>query len=159
MKQVRDLILIWRHAAMMGVFGMLAVALVVFALPQVSSDFAWAGAEKYVRISFWGLNAGLALMVVLNLFPGGIVQLIDVFNNGYWHARSPEFMVSPLMHAIEWLRMSADLIFIVFGVVPLLIAGLRIYKGAVYEMHQFARPGSQNDFASTQRVGKHGYLR
>jgi nitric oxide reductase large subunit len=32
------------------------------------------------------------------------------------------------MHFIEWLRMPADLVFIGFGVVPLLIAGIRIHK-------------------------------
>jgi nitric oxide reductase subunit B len=118
------------HAAMMGVFGMLAVALVVFALRQVSSDEVWARSEKYVRISFWGLNAGLALMVILNLFPGGILQLVDVLQNGYWHARSPLFMSQPLMHFIEWLRMPADLIFIGAGVVPLLIAGVQVYRAS-----------------------------
>jgi nitric oxide reductase subunit B len=119
------------HAAMMGVFGMLAVALIVFALRQVSNDESWAASEKYVKVSFWGLNAGLLLMLVLSLFPGGIVQLMDVVNNGYWHARSPLFMSQPIMHTIEWLRMPADLIFIGFGVVPLLIAGLRIYKATL----------------------------
>jgi nitric oxide reductase subunit B len=60
------------HASMMGVFGMLGVALVVFALRQLSSDSVWASIEKYVRVSFWGLNIGLFLMVILNLFPAGI---------------------------------------------------------------------------------------
>jgi len=50
------------HAAMMGVFGMLAMALMVFALRQVSSDAQWGRVERLVRISFWGLNGGLALM-------------------------------------------------------------------------------------------------
>ena len=57
------------HAAMMGVFGMLAVAFMVFAMRQVLEDTQWAKVEKYVGVSFWGLNIGLALMVVLNLFP------------------------------------------------------------------------------------------
>jgi nitric oxide reductase subunit B len=119
------------HAAMMGVFGMLAVALVVFALRQVSSDEVWARSEKYVRVSFWGLNVGLILMVILNLFPGGILQLLDVFKNGYWHARSVQFMNQPVIRLIEWLRMPADLIFIGLGVVPLLIAGLRVYLASL----------------------------
>jgi nitric oxide reductase subunit B len=119
------------HAAMMGVFGMLAVALVVFALRQVASEQIWAGAEKYIRISFYGLNCGLLLMVLLNLFPGGILQLLDVIGNGYWHARSPLFMSQPIMRLIEWLRMPADLIFIGFGVVPLLIAGVRVYRASL----------------------------
>ena len=89
------------HAAFMGVFGMLAVALVVFALREVLSDERWAKIEKLVALSFWGLNIGLALMVITNLFPGGVFQLLDVVNNGYWHARSPVFLNVGLMKTIE----------------------------------------------------------
>lgn len=59
------------HAALMGVFGMLAVALMVFAWRQVLSDAQWVGPEKYIRVSFFGLNIGLALMMLTTLFPGG----------------------------------------------------------------------------------------
>jgi nitric oxide reductase subunit B len=115
------------HAALMGVFGMLAVALVVFALRQLSTDEHWARVEKYVRVSFWGLNAGLALMVILNLFPSGIMQLLDVINNGYWHARSPAYFDQPLVVATEWARLPADGIFILAGAVPLVIAAVATY--------------------------------
>lgn len=110
------------HAAMMGVFGMLAVALTVFALRQVSTEEQWECREKYVRVSFWGLNIGLALMLVTNLFPGGVLQLFDVLSNGYWHARGPEFLHGEIPHLIEWLRMPGDLIFIGLGAFPLLVA-------------------------------------
>jgi len=70
-------------AALMGVFGMLAVALMVFAFRQVLNDHQWQRVERYVRVSFWGMNIGLALMVVTNLFPGGLLQLADAINNGY----------------------------------------------------------------------------
>ena len=113
------------HAAMMGVFGMLAVALMVFALRQVSVDSQWRKTEKYVRISFWGLNIGLALMVVTNLFPGGVLQFLDVLNNGYWHARGAAFLNS--ISIIEWLRLPGDIIFIGLGVFPLLLAALTTY--------------------------------
>jgi len=116
------------HAAMMGVFGMLAVALTVFALRQVLTEERWTSVEPLVRVSFWGLNVGLALMVVLNLFPGGVLQLLDVLRNGYAHARSLEFLNQPLMRRIEWLRLPADLIFIGLGVVPLVLAALRTYR-------------------------------
>jgi len=118
------------HAALMGVFGMLAVALVVFALRQHSSDAHWARVEKYVRVSFWGLNIGLALMLVLNLFPTGVLQFVDVVSNGYWHARSPAWFDQPLVVALEWARLPADAIFIAAGAVPLVIAAVATYVHA-----------------------------
>jgi nitric oxide reductase subunit B len=114
------------HAAMMGVFGMLAVALMVFAMRQVSTDKEWVKTEKYVRVSFWGLNSGLALMVATNLFPGGVLQLVDVLNNGYWHARGADFLDS--IRFIEWLRMPGDLVFIGLGAFPLLIAAFLTWR-------------------------------
>jgi nitric oxide reductase subunit B len=115
------------HASMMGVFGMLAVGLMVFAFRQVLADQDWDRVEKYVRISFWGLNAGLALMVVTSLFPGGVMQLLDVLKNGYWHARSREFLNQGTVNFLEWLRLPADLIFISLGVVPTCIAAAWTY--------------------------------
>lgn len=116
------------HAAMMGVFGMLAVALIVFALRQVLTDEQWVRPEKCVRVSFWGLNIGLALMVVTNLFPGGVSQFYDVLKNGYWHARGPEYLHGKLPSLIEWLRMPGDLVFIVLGAFPLAIAVCMTYR-------------------------------
>ena len=66
------------HAALMGVFGMLAIALMVFVLRQTSTDARWPGIEKYVKVAFWGTNGGLAMMVFMSLFPGGVLQLWDV---------------------------------------------------------------------------------
>lgn len=115
------------HTAMMGVFGMLAMALMVFALRQVTSDSQWPRVEKFVRISFWGLNLGLALMVVTNLFPVGVMQFWDVLQNGYWHARSPEFLSQPLVRTLEWLRLPGDAIFIALGVLPAVLASGLVY--------------------------------
>ncbi len=116
------------HAAMMGVFGMLAMALLVFALRQVLTDAQWVVPEKFIRISFWGLNIGLALMVVSNLFPGGVLQLVDVLNHGYWHARGPEFLNERIVRYLEWARLPADGVFILAGVIPALLAALWTYK-------------------------------
>jgi len=110
------------HTAMMGVFGMLAIALAVFTCRQVLTDTQWERVEKHVRLSFWGLNGGLALMVVTNLFPGGVLQLADVLNNGYWHARGPEFLNERIVRIIEWSRLPGDAVFIGLGVLPLVIA-------------------------------------
>jgi len=116
------------HAALMGAFGMLGVALVVIALRQVSTDEQWARPEKFIRVSFWGLNCGLALMILLNLFPGGVLQLRDVLNNGYWHARDLSYLNQDFVRLIEWFRMPGDLVFISLGVTPLLIAAALVYK-------------------------------
>ncbi|MDO8788184.1 MAG: cbb3-type cytochrome c oxidase subunit I [Sulfuritalea sp.] len=117
------------HAALMGVFGMLAIALMVFVLRQCSDDTAWIGIEKYVKVAFWGSNIGLALMVTLSLFPGGALQVWDVVQHGYWHARSLEYTGSERSRLIEWMRLPGDLIFIVFGAVPLVIATIKGYLG------------------------------
>lgn len=115
------------HAAMMGVFGMLALALAIFTFRQVLNDNAWKSIEKYIKISFWGLNLGLVLMVISNLFPAGILQLLDVINNGYWHARSPEFLNQNVIRMLEWARLPGDMVFIVFGCLPLVVASLLSY--------------------------------
>jgi len=115
------------HAAFMGVFGMFAVAFMVFAMRQVLPDQQWMRIEKYIRVSFLGLNIGLALMVILNLFPGGVLQLWDVLENGYWHARGPEYLNQRISTIIEWARLPADAIFILLGVIPLFIAVVMAY--------------------------------
>jgi nitric oxide reductase subunit B len=108
------------HASMMGVYGMLAIALMVFCLRYLLPKERWN--ERAIAFSFWSLNAGLAWMVFVNLFPLGVLQLADVVGSGYWHARSLEFFTG---HAyIEWLRLPGDAIFIA-GVVPLVVMTAR----------------------------------
>jgi nitric oxide reductase subunit B len=113
------------HAAMFGVFGMLALAVLVFCLRAMQSDQVWKGTEKFVRVGFWGLNIGLALMVLLDLFPAGVLQLWDSVANGYWHARRLTFLMGGLYHKLEWLRIGADLIFLLAGVLPIALGALR----------------------------------
>lgn len=115
------------HAALMGVFGMLGLAFMVFALRQVSSNEHWNRIEKYIKVSFWGLNIGLAGMVIFQLFPSGVMQLLDVIDHGYWHARSLEFTGQQFMKNLAWLRFPADILFIAAGVLPLLYAVILTY--------------------------------
>jgi nitric oxide reductase subunit B len=114
------------HTALFGVFGMLALAVLVFCLRSLSDDAAWGRAEGLVRTGFWGLNGGLALMVLLDLFPGGVLQLRDAIANGYWHARRLTYLMSGTFHALEWARVTADTVFLAVGVVPLVLATLRL---------------------------------
>jgi nitric oxide reductase subunit B len=113
------------HAAMFGVFGMLALAVLVFCLRAMQSDTTWKGTEKFVRVGFWGANAGLALMVVLDLFPGGVIQLWDSIANGYWHARRLTFLMGGAYHKLEWLRMVGDMVFLFAGALPITLGALR----------------------------------
>lgn len=116
------------HAAFMGAFGMLAMALLVLALRQVLTDEQWVRPEKFIRVSFWGLNIGLLLMVVMNLFPGGVMQFWDVLSNGYWHARSLEYTSRHLVRWIEWMGMPGHVVLIAFGVVPAVMATGLAYR-------------------------------
>ena len=114
------------HAAMFGVFGMLALAVVFFCLRASKSDLNWARSEKFIRTGFWGVNIGLALMVLLDLFPAGVLQLWDSITNGYWHARRLSFLLSGTFHTLEWMRIVADMTFLLAGVVPLFLAVMRL---------------------------------
>ncbi|TAN37706.1 MAG: nitric-oxide reductase large subunit [Verrucomicrobia bacterium] len=107
------------HAAMFGVFGMLALAVLVFGLRAMLADETWQRLENYFRVGFWGLNLGLGLMIVLNLFPAGVLQLFDVLKHGYAHARSLEFTMHGWFHTTEWIRLLGDMVFLVVGVIPL----------------------------------------
>jgi nitric oxide reductase subunit B len=114
------------HTAMFGVFGMLALAVVVFCLRAFADDGRWQRVEGLIRTGFWGVNVGLGLMVLLDLFPGGVLQLWDSLSNGYWHARRLAFLTSGTFHMLEWARIGADMVFLVIGVVPIVVATLRI---------------------------------
>src|SRR6516164_2308066 len=102
------------HAAFAGVYIMLALALLVFALRYLLRPEDWS--ERLASASFWCLNLGLAWMVFVNLFPLGVLQLGDSVQNGYWHARSFQFFRDHTL--LEWLRLPGDVLFIV-GVLPL----------------------------------------
>jgi len=117
------------HGALFGVFGMLALAVLVFCLRSLAHDATWARAERFIRVGFWGMNAGLALMMALDLFPGGVLQLRDVLQNGYWHARRLNYLMSGTFHRLEWTRAAADTLFLVAGVAPVAIAVLLLLTG------------------------------
>jgi nitric oxide reductase subunit B len=104
------------HAAMMGVYGMLAVGLALFCLRYMIPENLWS--DRAAKISFWSLNLGLAWMVFASLFPLGIMQLYHSVRYGYFDARSLKFLTGHLSSLIEWMRMPGDTLFIVGGVLP-----------------------------------------
>jgi nitric oxide reductase subunit B len=106
------------HTAMMGVYGMLAVGLAMFCLRYLIPAERWN--ERAAKMSFWGLNIGLAWMSFATLFPLGIRQLYESVNAGYFNARSLDYLSTNTNTVIEWLRLPGDLYFILVGVLPLL---------------------------------------
>ncbi len=115
------------HAAMFGVFGFLSLGLCVYAMRKNLDDGQWAKVKPWIKCSFWGFNIGLALMIALSLLPSGFIQLWDVIHNGYWHARSMEFVTNETMSTVGWMRMPGDLVFILLGAIPFFIGACKAW--------------------------------
>jgi nitric oxide reductase subunit B len=116
------------HGSMMGVYGMLAVGLALFALRYIIKPEKWP--ERLAKISFWSLNIGLAWMVFATLLPLGILQLWASVGEGYYEARTLASITQPGNLALEWIRMPGDIVFLVGGVLPFVyIAWLGVRHG------------------------------
>ena len=116
------------HAALFGVYGMLGIGLVLLCrrdLPQAAG--AWS--DRTLRWVFWLFNGGLALMVFGSLLPQGIIQALVSFDRGYWHARAPDLLHSPLMETLVWLRVPGDVVF-ALGALLLLVFLARLEFGS-----------------------------
>jgi nitric oxide reductase subunit B len=113
------------HGAMMGVYGMLAIAFFMFVARYfIPPDRA---SERAMKLSFWSLNIGLAMMLFVNLVPVGAMQLHESFESGYWHAREPGFFQGQWVRVFEWLRMPGDILFIVGGILPVVYLAARMF--------------------------------
>ena len=106
------------HAAMIGMYGMLAIGLAMFCLRYLIPAERWP--EKWARIAFWSTNIGLAWMCFATLLPLGIAQLYKSVNDGYWEARDLRFLSEDTNALLEWLRLPGDIVFIVGGALPVL---------------------------------------
>jgi nitric oxide reductase subunit B len=106
------------HTAMMGVYGMLAIGLLLFCLGYLTRPDKWS--DRAAMISFWSLNIGLSWMAFVNLFPLGIVQLYQAVDTGYWYARSLDFLMVRWVNILEWARLPGDALFILGGALPLI---------------------------------------
>jgi nitric oxide reductase subunit B len=103
------------HTALFGVYGMLGIGLMLFCLRALRPGAAWR--DRPVAIAFWCINVGLALMVLLSLLPVGMLQTWAAVETGLWWARSAEFLQTPLMNTLRWLRVPGDTIFAIGALV------------------------------------------
>jgi nitric oxide reductase subunit B len=65
-------------------------------------------------------------MCAFSLLPAGLLQTWASVEHGYWYARSSEFMQTPLLQTLRWMRVPGDTIFFL-GAVALVVfvAGLK----------------------------------
>lgn len=104
------------HTALFGVYGILGIGLMLFSLRAMDTRRVWK--EGVIRFSFWSINIGLGLMVMLSVLPIGLLQAWASIEHGLWYARSMEFMQTDLMQTLRWLRAIGDTVFAA-GVVSL----------------------------------------
>jgi nitric oxide reductase subunit B len=112
------------HTALFGVYGMLGIGLMLFCLRALTKDRVWK--TGLIRFTFWAMNIGLALMVLLSLLPVGLLQAWASVEHGMWYARSAEFMQTDLMSRLRWMRLFGDTIFALGSVtLGLFVLGLK----------------------------------
>lgn len=97
------------HGALFGVYGFLAIALMLFSVRNIVRKQAWS--DTLLKYAFWGLNLGLAGMMVMSLIPAGFYQFAIAIKHGIWYARSPAVTGSAFIHTVTWLRVIPDLVF------------------------------------------------
>ena len=97
------------HTALFGVYGMLGLGLTLFCLRALNPGRRWK--QGALRLSFWTLNIGLAIMSLLSLLPVGLLQACASIQHGTWYARSAEFMQSGTMQTLRWMRVPGDIVF------------------------------------------------
>jgi nitric oxide reductase subunit B len=97
------------HTALFGVYGMLGMGLVLFAVRSMRPTLRWP--ERTLKLAFWGINIGLAAMICLSVLPVGLLQTWAAVDTGYWYARSAEFLHTPVMDTLRWLRVIGDTVF------------------------------------------------
>lgn len=113
------------HAALFGVYGFLALGFVLLILRYIRPNLQFD--EKLMKMAFWTMNIGLALMLFTSLLPVGFIQFYAAATEGLWYARSEAFMQQPLLQNLRWFRTLGDMVFIVgaFAVTWQVIKGLR----------------------------------
>jgi nitric oxide reductase large subunit len=114
------------HTALFGVYGMLGLGLVLFAVKSLRPTLVWP--ERLLSFAFWSINLGLGAMVLLSVLPVGLLQTQAAVDTGYWYARSAELLHTPLMEKLRWLRAVGDTVFAA-GAIAFVIAIARMTVG------------------------------
>ena len=112
------------HAALFGVYGMLGIGLMLVCLRALVPTAIWN--ERRLKFAFWAMNIGLFAMCVGSLLPVGLMQTWASVDQGYWYARSTDFLGTPLMQTLRWMRVPGDTLFALGALVLVwFVAGVR----------------------------------
>ena len=107
------------HAAMMGVYGMLAIGLALFCLRYLIPEERWP--DQLAKLSL--------LVAATSGWPGcasppcsrsASCSCYKSVSDGYFAARQLEFITNPSNQLLEWMRLPGDVVFIVGGALPFL---------------------------------------
>ena len=110
------------HGSMMGVYGMFAVAVLLYSLRNIVKPEKWN--DKWLKFSCIMLNVGLAGMVFVSLLPAGFIQLKVAYENGYAASRSQAFLQQDIIQSLFTLRALPDTIFLI-GVFALVLFSIK----------------------------------
>jgi nitric oxide reductase subunit B len=124
------------HTAMFGVYGLLAISLMLFSMRHTVAKAAWS--DRLLKWSFWGLNGGLALMTVVSLAPSGFYQFYYAVRDGLWYARSPEITSGEVMRTLAWARIGPDIIFGAGALLMFVFVGRAIWLSRAALVHESA---------------------
>ena len=105
------------HAAMFGVKGNIALAGVLFCCQHLFNTESWS--PRIIKLAFWSLNIGVALMMFLDLFPVGLYQLSIVLDDGFWLARAQQTVTGAVFQTLTYFRSIGGIVFVV-GVLSLI---------------------------------------
>ena len=102
------------HGALYGVYGTLGLALLLFCMRAMQPERKWN--TKLLSFAFWAINIGMLMEILFSLLPIGLLQTYQSVSQGYWYARSPEFMQTDLMQTLRWMRLFGDTVFAIGAV-------------------------------------------
>jgi nitric oxide reductase subunit B len=132
------------HTALFGVYGMLGLGLTLFCLRAIRPGQQWR--ELPLKISFWTINLGLTFMVVLSMLPIGILQAQASIQWGTWYARSAEFLQTPSMQFLRWMRVPGDILFASGAAI------LGLFVIGLITGHSYEKKGAASDIRAEEGV-------
>lgn len=135
------------HAALFGVYGLLALGLALIVLRRLYPRGEWS--DTWLAVSFWCMNGGLVLMIGLSLLPIGLMQTWASIEHGLWYARSAEFLQLPFLETLRWMRMVGDALFTI-GVGALIWFVIGLITGWSYK--KSGAPWSGGSVSENQMV-------